>query len=163
VLDLDAFNFVHDIEFPGLQSVMKGEFISLGPRILDLVADPAVPGTIYALSRRRGIHRSEDGGLTWEATGQGLPPFNSVHRLKAAGDGSALYVLLPEGQLYRSTDQAATWTRLDGGLAQTRINGFEIDPQQPSRLLVATDGSGVWLSEDAGETLVPFSSGLAPP
>ncbi|HYH46653.1 MAG TPA: hypothetical protein VEG34_13290 [Thermoanaerobaculia bacterium] len=35
--------------------------------------EPAMPGTLYAIHRQLGLHKSVDGGATWTALGTGLP------------------------------------------------------------------------------------------
>jgi photosystem II stability/assembly factor-like uncharacterized protein len=69
--------------------------------------DPREPRQIYA-ANRKGLHRSVDGGQTWETLG--APG-------KIAGlaftPGGELYAITEEGATFRSNDGAQRWARMD--------------------------------------------------
>jgi|GEM_PF-4786385 len=83
-----------------------------------------------------GVTRSTDGGTTWTATAQPALPSSATNRRPAAlvSHGGALYggygferrgkhgVLLEQyGNVFRSTDDGATWTSLASGLPMGEI------------------------------------------
>jgi photosystem II stability/assembly factor-like uncharacterized protein len=162
-----------------------------------------------------GIARSDDGGRTWRAQTNGMPPTAATHILRTpdgalyvagfgrgvfqstdlgehwtlrntgiegeqpfawrlARDGKGvLYLVVArrsddgsfgnagDGALYRSTDNAAHWTRIELPQGVNGPNGIAIDPRDPSRLYLAAWGrstregaadGGIYLSTDAGKT-----------
>jgi hypothetical protein len=60
----------------------------------------------------------------------------------------------------RSRDRGATW-KVQGTFPTATVQDLAIDPERPSVLLAATDGSGVLISKDSGHTWVPFNAGLS--
>lgn len=86
------------------------------------------------------------------------------------GSPSTVFYGVYGGALVRSNDSAKTWTPLyitEAGLPQPPVNGFAIDPNNPSNLFLATtlpaglmwrstDGGSTWLSANAG---LPTNSG----
>ncbi len=52
-----------------------------------------------------------------------------------------------------------TWTAIGNGIPDVPVNAFEIDPADPTHLYAGTD-IGVYTSQDAGATWVPYGTGL---
>jgi two-component system nitrogen regulation sensor histidine kinase NtrY len=52
----------------------------------------------------------------------------------------------------RSLDGGATWTIINNGLSNLRVVDVAADPAAPGRVWVATDGGGVFLSTDSGDS-----------
>ena len=113
---------------------------------------------------------SKDETRRWEVTG----PFGGdVRTMVAAPDNPNLLILgTSDGQLFRSTDGAATWRRIKPGIGKRglSIDNLVIDPHN-SQILYAgawavADGMnnemGVFKSEDGGDTwkLLPDTKGL---
>ena len=96
----------------------------------------------YAGTRYDGVIRSLDGGLSWEWYGEGLT--GSALRVRAFADkDGALYAGTHDG-VWRLTEDAATWQRVDlpaGIIARgmTILDG---------RLYVGTFASGLYMSDD---------------
>jgi photosystem II stability/assembly factor-like uncharacterized protein len=149
---------------------------NIGGRLIDLVLDPARPGTVYVAAGTGGVWKSTDGGDTFAtAWSDSLP--QSMGALAVAPDGT-LYAGTGEPDhggggsyygtgVYRSTDGGASWTSL--GLADTgAIGRIRIDPANPKRIFVAAQGRlfdtggdrGVYLSEDAGASWRQVLDGL---
>jgi photosystem II stability/assembly factor-like uncharacterized protein len=115
-------------------------------------------GTLFASTRAtevgqsEGVHRSTDGGLTWQPRNSGLATelnFNALF----AGQG----VLLANAQLntYRSADQGATWTNLLGNGPDDVVTAFV---EWNGAIYAGTDGSGIFRSTDAGLTFTAVAS-----
>jgi len=52
-----------------------------------------------------------------------------------------------------------TWTAIGNGLPDVPVNAFEVDPADPTHLYAGTD-IGVYTSQNAGATWVPYGTGL---
>jgi hypothetical protein len=78
-------------------------------QVRDLCIHPASPERIVAGVEPAGVHVSTDGGETWEARREGV--HEDIHGLHVVDDGE--YVAATGRGLYRTTDAARTWRRLD--------------------------------------------------
>ena len=107
-------------------------------------------------------YRSSDGGENWEKINDGLARRYTLHIAAAPDDANHVLVTVSENarrkapQFYRSTDGGQTW-RLVEGLgsgeeAADMVVAFEWDPQSPERVYAGTDGGGLYVSCDRGET-----------
>jgi photosystem II stability/assembly factor-like uncharacterized protein len=74
---------------------------------------------LYAGSFGHGMFRSEDRGVTWTKSGQGVTdPF--ILSLATGKDG-AIYVGTFRGGVFRSRDQGKTWQTINGGLKRQEV------------------------------------------
>jgi photosystem II stability/assembly factor-like uncharacterized protein len=144
--------------------------------ITHILLDPASPvgsRTLYACAFGRGVYKSTDNGHSWTQKNNGIEgeePF--AWRITPSQDG-ALYLVVSRrsegrdysqsgaGALYRSTDKAEHWQRIDLPAGVTGPTGLEIDPRNPQRLYLTAWGQegetadrngGVYASNDGGET-----------
>ncbi|MBN1484792.1 MAG: ABC transporter substrate-binding protein [Chloroflexia bacterium] len=112
-----------------------------------------LPDTIYASDDCSALYRSEQGGDpgSWSETNHPGPCIRSL----AVGPGptpGALYAGADGAGLYKSPDGGDTWWERNEGL-WSLIQPWDIDPdpQDPAKLLVATNGCmGGWLTTDGG-------------
>ncbi|WP_282692698.1 F510_1955 family glycosylhydrolase [Streptomyces sp. CC208A] len=112
-------------------------------RALDIAVSPTDPETVLATTET-GVARSTDGGRTF------APGSGQVLAYVSWGAADALYGISPDGDLFRSGDGGAAWTRVGpvpggGPQALTAVDA--------RRLLVAT-ADGVYESKDAGRSFV---------
>jgi photosystem II stability/assembly factor-like uncharacterized protein len=144
--------------------------------ITHILLDPSSPvgtRTLYACAFGRGVYKSTDNGRTWVQKNDGIEgkdPF--AWRITSSADGS-LYVVVARrsegkdlsasgaGAIYRSTDKAEHWQRVDLPASVTGPTGLEIDPRDPQRLYLTAWGQegqnadrngGVYVSENGGKT-----------
>ena len=148
--------------------------------ITDIVLDPDSPvgkRTLYATAFGRGVYKSTDNGKTWALKNVGIEnaePF--AWRLTRAADGT-LYLIIarrsegkatpPEGAgaLYRSTDKAEHWERIDLPTGVNGPTGLTLDPRDQQRMYLtawghegdsADSGGGVYVSENGGKSWKPL-------
>jgi photosystem II stability/assembly factor-like uncharacterized protein len=79
--------------------------------ISSLVIHPTQPSILY-VGGRAGVQKSSDGGQTWQAMNQGLETLNIRTLVMSPRDPQLLYAGTNGSGLYRSTDGAATWSRV---------------------------------------------------
>jgi photosystem II stability/assembly factor-like uncharacterized protein len=108
------------------------------------------------------IHRSVDGGATWTRL-TGLPSRYASHVEFDPSTATTFYVAFintgTDGQLFRTTDDGMSFTRIDAGLPPFPIHVIRVDPVEPKTLYVGTD-VGLFRSTDAGATWGQLGSGL---
>ena len=108
------------------------------------------------------VHRSSDGGLTWTRVA-GLPQRYASHVEFDPSDANTFYAAFintgPEGRLFRTTNNGATFNRIDAGLPPFPIHVIRVDPVDAKTLYVGTD-VGLYRSTDSGTTWAQFGTGL---
>ncbi len=153
-----------------------------------LLLDPASSAgerVLYAAVYGKGVYKSADDGKTWEQKNQGLGKNLNAWEIVRAEDGTLYLVVtfstqfegrdvLPDllnGELYRSSNQAESWERVNLPATVRFPNSMSVDPKNPGRLFVACWGTltqsdfgrfenpqllesegGVIRSEDGGRT-----------
>ena len=160
-----------------------------------LVLDPGSPSgnrTLYATVYNKGVFKSIDDGKTWALKNNGLEENTCAFEISRTGNGTLFLVVSPTpahrdgktgpeffpGAVYRSTDDAETWTKLK--ISDRPVifpNGIDYDAENPNRIYLgcwssislsdlvggavarAAGGNrtlesegGVFMSEDNGET-----------
>lgn len=128
-----------------------------------------------------GIYKSEDGGKTWQMkgleniqhTGRIILHPTDENTLWVASIG-ALYSKDEDRGLYKSTDGGETWNKTLFIDENTGIIDLIINPENPNQLWAAAwerhreawefiengSGSGLYSSEDGGETWTKITNGL---
>lgn len=132
-----------------------------------IAASPEDPERAFVGTFEAGLHRTTDGGQTFERVGEATVEQDAV--LSAAvspHDSDVVYVGTEPSRLYRSTDGGDTWARV-GGLTDLpsadewsfpprpdthHVRWVEPDPHDPDRLYVGIEAGALLLTEDGGET-----------
>jgi len=149
-------------------------FVSEQTGAVDLEFKPGDPDTIYASmweAERKpwtirsggmegGVHRSRDGGDTWEQLENGLPTGlrGKSDLAVSPADPSRVYVLIEapgsDGGVYRSDDEGDTWRQItDFQPIRNRpfyYNNLHAHPTDPDTLWGMAEG--YWKSTDGGVT-----------
>ncbi|MHB8654860.1 MAG: hypothetical protein ACYDA9_13380 [Terriglobia bacterium] len=134
---------------------------------------PAQARVLYVTGFGKGVFKSIDGGKMWSLKNNGLPgPEPFAWRLARDKNG-VLYLVVArrsedgsfgndrDGALYRSTDGAEHWVRVQLPEGVNGPNGIAIDPADPSRLYLAAWGrntpqgavqGGIYVSSDGGKS-----------
>ena len=76
--------------------------------IIAMILDRTKKGVIY-LAGRDGVHRSEDGGMTWKTLNKGFASTNVRTIAQSATDPELFYAGTNGSGLYRSRDAGETW------------------------------------------------------
>jgi len=136
----------------------------------------SVSRTLYACAFGKGVYRSVDGGNTWQLKNKGLPLEPFAWRLESRSSDNTLFLVLArrsedgsignekDGAVYRSIDNAETWTKMTLPSGTNGPMTLKVDPKHPETLLlsawgrVVSDpnspdiGGGIFRSEDDGKT-----------
>ncbi len=146
--------------------------------INEFVVDPRNPDVIVASSyqRRRhvwvlinggpgsAIHKTSDGGKTWEKITAGLPS-DHMGRIGLAGassDPDMIYAIIEandeEKGVYRSTDFGNNWSKRSSYMTTSPqyYNELVVDPHDAER--VYSLNTFTMKSEDGGKTFAPISN-----
>ncbi|MEO8432045.1 MAG: hypothetical protein ABI592_11095 [Acidobacteriota bacterium] len=123
------------------------------------------PNVVWVGTDTNGLHKSSDGGGSWARQNRLLAQLNVTAVATDASTPSTIYAgVSPDidgARLFRSTDDGETWIPLDtGALDGAPIEEIRIDPSRPSRVFVATNGSGILRTLDAGVTWSKASAGV---
>jgi len=125
--------------------------------VFSIVIDPSQPENLF-ISACSGIYRSESAGEMFRKI-QGIP--YSARRTRMLqmdpADHNVVYAGTTEG-LWKTIDAGVTWKRMTG--SNIVINDVLIDPRRSSRVLLATDRSGVLASDDGGVTFTASNRGF---
>lgn len=116
-------------------------------------------GEVFAATGGSGIHRSSDGGETWEAvnTGLGSGTFNDIVIL--GGAAPRWYAASEDGAGFHvSAAGDGSWSERANGLLAA---GITAAASTINALYVASSGSGIAKSTDRGNTWTPASGGLS--
>ena len=157
----------------------------------------STPGkrTLYASVYNKGIFKSTDDGTTWELKNKGIESNTCAFELTLTSNGNLFVTVSPtpmhkkeqmgreyySGAVYKSTDGAESWTKLNVVQEPFFPNGIDFDKQNPNRIYLAcwasislsdliggavarsTGGNetinmpgGIFLSEDAGQNWAPI-------
>ncbi len=122
--------------------------------IFSLLADLAHPGALLAATGD-GLWHSSDNGETWTEIplGQGLTPAEwpaNLYALSHDGQGS-LYLGGELPAILRSTDDGRSWHPLSPLPAPAAVLSLLVE-DQGQRIIAGTDGQGLFISRDAGQT-----------
>ncbi|MEO6911269.1 MAG: hypothetical protein ABI158_10120 [Edaphobacter sp.] len=147
--------------------------------ITHILMDPESPvgnRVLYATAFGRGVYKSSDNGKTWALKNTGISeaqPF--AWRLTQTKEGTLYLVLAREserrdapasqdGALYRSTDKAEHWTRMNLPAGVSGPTVVSVDPRNSQRLYLTAwgrvgtnvdTGGGVFVSTNGGDSWKP--------
>ncbi len=147
---------------------------SPAPRLQCVLGDGRRPERVFVGSFEDGLHRSRDGGATFERVGADGIGSDAVTSMAIhPSDPEVLYAGTEPSHLYRSTDGGDTWSHLPG-LRDVPSEGewafpprphtdhvrcLAIDPNDPDRLYIGIEAGATIVSPDGGETFVDRPAG----
>lgn len=126
--------------------------------VFSIIVDPANAQNVY-LSACSGIYRSTNAGDQFTKV-QGIPSTARRTRvlMEDAKQTGIVFAGTTEG-LWRTTDSGHTFQR--NGDPSWIINDVNIDPQDSKRVLLATDRTGILISNDGGMTFQASNKGFS--
>ncbi len=126
--------------------------------VFSIIVDPTNPQNLF-LSACSGIYRSSDNGSTFTKV-QGIP--STARRTRVLIEDSmqknVVFAGTTEG-LWRTIDFGHTFLRY--GDPSWIINDISVDKEDSKRVLLATDRTGVLLSNDGGLTFTSSNRGFS--
>jgi photosystem II stability/assembly factor-like uncharacterized protein len=134
-----------------------------------------------------GIYKTTDGGMTWK--NMGLENTNTIGRVVINPENTDIVYVAASGNewttnpdrgVYKTTDGGKSWKKVLYVDEMTGANDLVMDPGDPNTLYACTwqrirkkwndprtepgySGSGVWKTNDGGETWVQINNGLPTP
>ncbi len=135
--------------------------------VVSIAQDPVRTQTWYA-GTTGGAYKSVDGMATWKKVNQGLIPERILEASMSLGvnvlmvdphASETVYAGTTKG-LYKTTDGAASWTRIGETLPDQFISWLVLDPTTAGTLYVA-GREGIAKSTDGGTTWRPITKGMA--
>lgn len=136
--------------------------LAQGLAVERIIPDAFTPGVIYLYGlANHYVYKSTDGGTTFAASDNGMPPAPGPGGLLAEPTGTMLSLTSARNALlataigqsvFRSQDGAQSWTSSTTGIS--RLNGADVavDPENPSTVYLAAVDQGVYKSTDSGMT-----------
>jgi hypothetical protein len=97
--------------------------------------------------------------IRWTASNEGLGNLN-VNCLAVHPDDADIVFAGTFDGLYRSTDRAGSWTRVDSGWTYREVTAIAFDPLAGDVVYAGTRGDGVYKSTDGGDHWESRNTGL---
>jgi photosystem II stability/assembly factor-like uncharacterized protein len=162
----------------GLRADWPIENPEVGYCVHKLVMSPVETERLYQ-QNHCGMHRSDDGGLSWQEITEGLPTDFGFAAAAHPHDRDTFYVIpldpghgrtMPDGRaaVWRTRDAGESWQRLDQGLPQRDAylgvlrEGMAIDGADTPGLYFGTSTGQVFASADEGDSWNEIASYLPP-
>ena len=160
----------------GLRRDWPADYEDVGFCVHKLVRSAADPERMYQ-QNHVGVHRSDDGGLSWTEITEGLPSEFGFAAATHPQDKDTFYVIpldpdhartMPEGKaaVWRTKDAGESWEKLTNGLPQEEAylgvlrGAMTFDSHEQPGLYFGTSTGQVYASTDDGESWSEIASYL---
>lgn len=111
----------------------------------------------------KGVHRSADGGATWQVVaGDGLGLGSVLAIAVHPGNPDVVYAGTGEPGLFKTENGGRTWVAINQGLSSRYVRSIAIDPRSPETVYVGTAGAAVFKSSNGGASWQSSSAGMIP-
>lgn len=109
------------------------------------------------------MHRSTDGGTTWQLTGgHGLGSQSILTLAVHPANPDIVWAATGAPALFRTQDGGETWVHADQGISSLHVWAIAIDWSWPDTVYAGIGGAGVFKSRDGGASWRPSSAGQVP-
>ncbi len=112
-----------------------------------LVVDPEDSRTVYVGTKDHGVHRTMDGGISWQPSGLGGKTVRSL--AIQPGDSEVIYAGTESHGIFKSTNGGDSWPV--NGLGGQGVLAIAINPRNPEFVYAGTWGGGVRVSYNGGQ------------
>jgi photosystem II stability/assembly factor-like uncharacterized protein len=120
---------------------------------------PLKYGLIYAGTDDGRLHRTKDGGKSWQEIMEGIPSDKWISRVEASRYDMGTVYMSQNGKrdddfqvyIWKSVDFGETWQDISGNIPIGPVNVVREDPINENIIYVGTD-IGVYVSLDGGKT-----------
>ncbi len=131
--------------------------------VCTLVIDPQDDNTLYVITNvREGVHKSTDGGITWNLVNNGLYGYWYQSLAVDPLDSSVLYIgSRNAGGVFKSTDGGGSWFPINNGIPAGYISTLAIDPVDTDVVYAGTENNGVYKTSNGGTNWAAANSGLS--
>lgn len=124
--------------------------------VFSMQINPKNPDSVWA-STCGWVYNSPDSGNTWVRYREGFKN-RRIHDIKVDPRSDDVVYAASVAGLYRTKDAGKNWELIsDENLV---INAIALHPERPGRIVLATEGDGVYVSEDEGATFRRRTNGL---
>ncbi len=124
-------------------------------------ADPKQRRRVYLPGWTKGVHRSDDGGATWQAASNGLGAMSLDDIAVLPGFSGRIVAVSAPLFVHTTDDDGETWTS-SGRIGRTLGAVLGAHPRVPGLVLMAQRSGYIYRSEDSGTTWEPVLDGIAP-
>lgn len=112
---------------------------------------------------RKGVHRSTDGGRTWQIpAGDGLGLQSILALAVHPQNPDIVYAGTGAPGLFKSENGGLSWASITNGIVSIPVRSIAIDPSSPTTVYLGTGGAAVFKSTDGGASWLSSSAGLLP-
>jgi len=122
--------------------------------VTTILVDPHEPDTVYAATLE-GLYKTTDAAVSWVRIAHSLQDQMVFSMVLDRTRKGVMYLGGREG-IHRSEDGGITWTTLNKGLATLNVRSVAQSATDPKLFYLGTNGSGLYRSQDAGETWEPM-------
>lgn len=123
-----------------------------------ITIDPLDPNNAWVVlsgySAGNKVFMTTNGGTSWTNFTANLPNIPANCSVYQPGTADRIYVGMDVGVYYRD-NVSATWTLYNAGLPNMPLSDMEISPANPTKLVAASYGRGVWIVDVVGAAPPP--------
>lgn len=118
--------------------------------VTSIAVDPYEPDTVY-IATLNGLYKTTDAAQAWTRIGSSLTDQMIVAMVLDRSRQGVIYIAGRDG-VHRSEDGGETWKLINSGLATTNVRVIAQSDMDPRVFYAGTNGSGLYGSNDYGET-----------
>jgi subtilisin family serine protease len=147
------FGLYRSLDLGATWSALHTSATPTPPHVESIAVDPQDSDTIYLATSNSGIHRSRDGGATWQTGIGGTSRVGMMDLALVPGSpGEILAGAMSQG-LFRSLDGGDSFAAYGTGIAEARLYSVTTNPLDPQEIAVAfqaANAGGIYSSADGG-------------
>lgn len=127
--------------------------------IFEIEPHPTQPGVVFAGTERVGVFKSNDWGISWSQSADGIVPYTTHAMAQSPLPPYNMYAGTSSG-FWTSKDLGASWVEHEE-LSIPEITALATSPTISGYMLVGVEDGRVYRSPDNGETVIYWTTGLS--